>query len=396
MKLFKKCCSCCDSSVNPDISQMSFSSLDGLHPVSFSATPIRVAKNQVASFGITPGFEIVPPSSANNASCPWPSTPSSDFHNSGSRNIGSDIAANCCWAAVAVPSTPVSSAGQEYRYRWSFESTVVNDKLWRATVNHLCTTDGFEWQDSTRTSYYDLVTKRHLIAKRYLFAVGVKACWVDSQIQLTARVWYKDWRRLSNFSFFRERFISSGSATFTGYRSDLGTCGPKTGLAASDFWTCGSSTRPTEPDWLDGINVSNCLDCSTSTGLTDATISPLNCNMEFADRTMTLPTGVCSVAGTHVFSSGFGSSPKYDGSFACITSSLLPCTWRYPTPKCPLGVDPYPVFPVPIDETKPVTGNVDFDEYDEVQTVDTAEDEFESGVPVVMNWWTEPWTITIS
>lgn len=390
----KRCCFCCNSSENGPIATLDFESLSGLHPISFSGAPLRVAKNTQYSFGITPGFDKVVPSNAQNVSCPWPGSSTVDFFEAGSRSVGGDIKEDCCWGAIAIPSSYAASTPVSYRYRWSFESTVVNDKLYRSTLNRLCTVAGFEWQGSTRTRYFDTLEKRQRIAQRYVFAVGLKACWVDGQTVLTARVWYKDWERFLRTGFYRERFISSGATTYTGYRTDLGFCGPKTDLAASDNWICGSGTRPTEFDWVEGLDVANCFDCNT-TNNPPFGHNPVNCVLDYVDRTITLETDVCDLSGEYVFESGLSPSPKFSDGLGCLTSTIIDCAWLYRTPKCSVEDSVLGEFLEPINETKPLVGNVDFDEYDEVQTVDTDETVFEDGPTTVMNWWTEPWTITI-
>lgn len=392
------CIGCCEGGccTNPDepIFEMDFSSPDGLHPVSFTNAPLRVAKYTQPAFPIVPGFDRQPPSNLQNGSCPWPGSSTAEWFEAGSRSVGPDVKEDCCWAAIAIPSSYALSPPVIYKYRWAFESTVVNDKLYRSTFNRTCTTAGFEWQGSTRTRYFDTVEKRQRIAQRYVFAVGIKACWVDGQTVLTARVWYKDWERFLRTSFYRERFISSGATTYTGFRTDLGFCGPKTDLAASDNWICGSGTRPAEFEYVEGLAVENCFDCNSSTS-PNFSHNPPNCNLDYVDRAIVLNSEICDISGTYVFESGLSPSVKFADGLGCLTSTILDCAWLYRTPKCSVEDSVLGEFIQPINETKPLVGNVDFDEFDEVQTVDTTETVYEDGPTTLMYWWTEPWTITI-
>ncbi len=413
MSWWNCCCGGCCRLPDPAISKLSFSSLDGLHPVSFSDADIRPVVNYVTGGFITAGYEITPPTSANNASCRWPPVPSSDYLSPAARSILSTInEPSCCWAAVAIAPTLVASTPVYYHYRYTDGVTRVSQQTFHWRAGALCKGSQSDIVGPTTTIYEGMIDKRSYVAQRFLIAVYLKACWVEVEgepkIALTAKVWYKDIARFSGYVFdiggsdqpyYRRRNTITGNTTFTGFRTDLGTCGLKSTGADIDFWQFGGPTPPTEPAYLTAVNAQNCFDCSTSTTINfwQTIFQRANCNIEFIERTIYLDGDECSLVGTHTFPSGLSPAVKFQTPSGCLTGSVLGGFWPYPYPRCPDGVPSGTTFPTSGTTNTLTPSDPDFESITTVTTV-TLESptSYEAGSNVVMNWWTEDWTITIS
>jgi hypothetical protein len=402
-------CSTCDESLSPALSSLEFSSPDGLHPISFSAD-LRGAKpvipGNVASYSnvqntyaTNPAF----PMNANNASCRFPGEGLSWINDSDTTdNIVPAFDSSCCWAGLAVPTAVAASAGKQHHYS---ESNAYDDIIeYYATYNGSCNTGTFLWFTDTSTHTHEQAST--VYAKRFVFGVALRACWRLGPygtpiLRLSAKVFYKDyynfythyyykntlvrvtnaWTRLDGTNIFGPICTSVPGSTSTSTICEYAAPGP--GIPADS----------TIPDPIE------CLDCDSGTNpntTNQPRLFPRNCTIETIERSIDIDTDTaCSLVGTHTFPSSGPETIKYAAFHQCCHTGTS-CLWKFPTQH---GTEPCATctFPAGSDVTTPYT-SFGFTQLRAVRygnyTPGTLR--MDGDARVVMNWWTEPWTITIN
>lgn len=402
-------CSTCDESLSPALSSLTFSSLDGLHPIYFESD-LRGAKpvipgNAASALNVFKTYTTDPafPMNANNASCRFPGEGLSWINDSDTTdNLAEALDASCCWAGLAVPEDVAVSTGKQHHYS---ESNELDDVLdYYVTYNGSCSTGTIHWRKDTASHYHEQGSS--VYAKRFVFGVSVRACWRlgpygTPVLRLHAKVFYKDyvnfmshyhykltqtvegypWIRQDGANIFGPICTAVGASTSTTVECDVGTPGFPANSTVPD---------PTQ-----------CLDCdpATNVNLTNQPrLSPQNCDMEFIERTIDIPTDTaCSLIGTHVFTSSSPSAIKYAGFYLRCATADSTCRWKFPTqhpytpPSEACSLPPtsdttIAYTPFGLSTLRLVRSNVLTPGTMSI----TGDDR------VVMNWWTEPWTITIA
>jgi hypothetical protein len=411
-------CSTCDESLSPALSSIEFSSPDGLHPISFEAD-LRGAKpvipgNAASALNVFKTYTTDPafPMNANNASCRFPGEGLSWINDSGTTdNMAEALDASCCWAGLAIPEEVATSAGRQHHMADDVVGTISTNTVY--TYNGVCATG--TWDSGT----YDTLQKYYLkatgYAKRFVFGVSLRACWRIGPygtpiLRLTARVFYKDYVNYGESAMFYRYDSFTGAAakhraTFPPPGSPVCVLDPA--LPSYAGVVCGVDPFTEVPD-ATVPNPTQCLDCDPATVVnltTQPYLTPNNCNVEFIERSIDINTDTaCSLIGTHTFNSGLPASVKRQVYLGCIGTVLPgPCVWIYETGFCP---PPSGFFSFPTSSSAcrlPIGSEVD--NYSLVCGTVTANltiaqmrntGDGVGPTNVIMNWWTEPWVITIS
>ena len=396
-------CSTCDESLSPALSSLEFSSPDGLHPISFSAD-LRGAKpvipGNVASYSnvqntyaTNPAF----PMNANNASCRFPGEGLSWINDSDTTdNLAEALDASCCWAGLAVPEDVAVSTGKQHHYSESNQLDLIEDIYY--TLNNPCESGTIHISKTTNSHTHEQGSS--VFAKRFVFGVSIRACWRLGPygtpiLRLAAKVFYKDYNNvITHYYYKHNRIVTSYDRTVQvvypiGYECVFVPGGTSETLQC-EIYTPGIPADSTVPD------PTQCLDCdpATNVNLTNQPrLFPQNCVMEFIERSIDIPTDTaCSLIGTHVFTSSSPTTIKYAGFYNCCYTGVEVCRWKYPvqhpyTPPCD-------ACSLPADYNVLLPGGIVRRIGTKVFTPGTLR--IAGDDRVVMNWWTEPWTITIS
>ena len=339
--------------------------------------------------------------SANNPLCRYPGEGLSWINDSDTTdNIVNAFDGSCCWAGLAIPENVAASSGKQHHYSESNQCDVITDNY--VTYNGQCGTGTIHWNKNTLSHQHEQGST--VFAKRFVFGMALRACWVIGPygtpvLRLTAKVFYKDYYNVRSHYYYKLTRVTEGYAWSRLDGANI--FGPICTLIAPFTTTTvecetGVSGIPSDSTVP---NPTQCLDCDPATNVNftnQPRLIPNDCGMEFIQRTIDIPTdSACSLVGTHVFPSSGPETIKYAAFYQCCQTGLG-CGWKFPV-QHPLGPCPTCEFPADSDVTIPYT-SFGMTQLRTVVTKDILLGPLRMAGDdrVVMNWWTEPWTITIS
>lgn len=388
---------CCDGPF-ADIQYMSFSSLDGLHPISISSNRINFAVDPT-SLPIQSGPTI--PMNAGNNSCLWTTASGIDFHPLGPYNTDELMNGECCFSGILIPTVPALSTPVEGRFEYSVSAVGLRTELFkRNAAADQCTASGAEWEREEE-HILGIGQRYQMKTQRLVAAVQFYACYTDIEgerkLALKLRVWYKDLMVSQAFTtcgYGIKRLANSGHIRYNGDPFNP-ACVTVNARSESTTWT-GDNPLLSPPSWFGSgdIDVSHCLDCST--GNNNST-----CNLEYIDRTIYLDPD-CDPTGTHTFPGDNTNTPKYERSVGYCGvvppgggPPVLPCEMALYAPSgcafTPAGMSQAPSTRLATSFEYPYTHVTSERVLDSESVSETP-----TGEAVPMYWWDEDWEITLS
>jgi len=393
----KPCCTtCCDTcseglSTNDDaFYHLEFESLDGLHPVSFEADMYVVSECNRTTGGTYGGFNpltALPPDPIHQTSgfsCDQDyigDTIPADALWDAPKQMA-DYIENCCFVGFAAPADgDCKSTGLADSYAYS-DSFVYTDET--ETVDDCPGAGGFR-HTGPDVNTFVVTRKASIAARRRVEGVTIKACYIndefgDRKLELTAIVTYQDHIATNSVGYYSHKVEQAARAALNN-QFDCSVTIPAS--SATTFYLCGDAdphTIPADVDIPDRDEDCLCKDASTSG----------TCTTETIVRKIVLDPD-CTIKGTHVFASGVSPSPKVLFGCGCPTTSFG-CYWKWPTPDCPIDSPRVVAFPTAYYTTFPTgwSSRV-ITTPSSPSTTDRCQDK-----PVLMYYWTEDWTITIT
>lgn len=346
------CCGACscDSADSTQFHTLEFDCSSGLHPVTFT--------NDLWLGAGAANFSAIR-ANANNinaaTACTVPYLTSLGLTRATADKSITDYltSPNCCMWGVAVPESGLCySSGTTYDYAYE-----------GGHVRYPSPPNAY-----VSDEYYNVYIAQS--ARRYVEGVTIEACYIDRgyglQLRLKASMSWHDWFDVRISGGYRKLNSTAGTVDCEVFVSGIATvpipvrppqC--ETCITTSPLLTSDGRVYPTA-----GMNST----CASDSG-------------GFASRTIYLDPD-CTIAGTHVFSSGFsGPAPSYVGANPGCYAAGFPfpggCAWTYGTDFCGPGTAFSPPSGASI-------------------AVGPAQTSVDSPGKILMEYWLEDWTITIS